>query len=158
MYLVTKTYGHERGLSACFRQRHADSHCKYLHGYALSFSFTFTTTCLDVRNWVIDFGALKNLEKRLKNAFDHKTIISPGDPHLSMFKALDRMDLIQLVIMMEVGCEAFAKHAFDLAVETIRTDVNLNRRNIEVVSVTCSEHGSNSATYINTIPPIKDNE
>ena len=38
---VTKTYGHDLGLSCCFRQWGASSHCRFLHGYALSFSFTF---------------------------------------------------------------------------------------------------------------------
>lgn len=31
----TKTYGHNIGLSAVFRQPHADSHCRFLHGYSL---------------------------------------------------------------------------------------------------------------------------
>ena len=32
----TKTYGHEEGLSCCFRQwRATHSHCRLLHGYAL---------------------------------------------------------------------------------------------------------------------------
>ena len=44
----TKTYGHEEGLSCCFRQwRATHSHCRLLHGYALSFRLTFASgvTC-----------------------------------------------------------------------------------------------------------------
>ena len=52
----TKTYGHDLGFSAAFRQWRADSHCKYIHGYALAFRFEFEADELDVRNWVVDFG------------------------------------------------------------------------------------------------------
>jgi 6-pyruvoyltetrahydropterin/6-carboxytetrahydropterin synthase len=41
LHFVKKTYGHELGLSACFRQHRAKSHCRFLHGYPLSFTFTF---------------------------------------------------------------------------------------------------------------------
>ena len=41
-YYSTKTYGHNIGLSAVFRQPNADhSHCHLLHGYSLQFKFTF---------------------------------------------------------------------------------------------------------------------
>ena len=47
-YYSTKTYGHNIGLSACFRQPHADhSHCRFLHGYSLQFKFTFEADELD---------------------------------------------------------------------------------------------------------------
>ena len=47
----TKTYGHNIGLSAVFRQPHADhSHCKFLHGYSLAFKFTFGCSDLDNKN------------------------------------------------------------------------------------------------------------
>ena len=40
-YYSTKTYGHNIGLSAVFRQPNADhSHCHFLHGYSLAFKFT----------------------------------------------------------------------------------------------------------------------
>ena len=36
-YYSTKTYGHNIGLSAVFRQPNADhSHCHLLHGYSLA--------------------------------------------------------------------------------------------------------------------------
>jgi hypothetical protein len=40
-YQVTKTYGHELGLSCVFRQHRANTHCKHLHGYALAFDIVF---------------------------------------------------------------------------------------------------------------------
>mgnify|MGYP001588063145 CR=1 FL=1 len=49
-YKSTKTYGHAIGLSAAFRQWRADSHCKYLHGYALAVKFVFEAGELDSRD------------------------------------------------------------------------------------------------------------
>ena len=74
MYQSGKTYGHEVGFSCAFRQHKAQSHCKFLHGYALSFKFIFEADELDARNWVVDFGSLKSLKGWLENTFDHKTI------------------------------------------------------------------------------------
>ena len=67
----TKTYGHNIGLSAVFRQPHADhSHCRFLHGYSLGFKFKFACNELDNKNWVVDFGGLKPLKKWLEDSFD----------------------------------------------------------------------------------------
>ena len=47
-YYSTKTYGHNIGLSAVFRQPNAEhSHCHLLHGYSLAFTFTFGCNELD---------------------------------------------------------------------------------------------------------------
>ena len=59
IYRSTKTYDHNEGLSCCFRQWRADSHCKLLHGYALAFKFVFATRALDARNCCYDFGGLR---------------------------------------------------------------------------------------------------
>ena len=72
-FFSSKKYGHERGLSAAFRQWRAVSHCRFMHGYSLEFEFVFGTHELDENNWVVDFGSLKNLEAWLRLNFDHKT-------------------------------------------------------------------------------------
>ena len=64
-------YGHDIGLSCAFRQPNADSHCKYIHGYSLSFNFVFTCLHLDENNWVVDFGSLKSLKNWLQETFDN---------------------------------------------------------------------------------------
>ena len=66
-YYSSKKYGHERGFSAEFRQWKADSHCKYMHGYSLEFEFEFGANELDEKNWVVDFGGLKELEFWLRS-------------------------------------------------------------------------------------------
>lgn len=145
-YRSTKTYGHELGLSATFRQWAASSHCNMLHGYALSFKFTFEADELDDRNWVMDFGGLSELKEKLKKVFDHKTIVAKDDPKLGAFQALEGMGIADLVILDGVGCELFAKKAYELGQETLEK-LELSSR-IRIVSVECAEHGANSAVYI----------
>ena len=40
-FLSGKTYTHSTGHSCAFRQWRADSHCKYVHGYAFRFKVWF---------------------------------------------------------------------------------------------------------------------
>lgn len=141
----TKTYGHNIGLSAVFRQPHADhSHCKYLHGYSLAFKFTFGCNELDNKNWAVDFGGLKPLKQWLEDTFDHKTVIDENDPYLNDFRILETKELCQITVLDGVGAEKFAYHAWKFADELIRAETN-NRCWCE--SVECSEHGANSAIY-----------
>ena len=91
-YYSTKTYGHNIGLSAVFRQPNADhSHCHLLHGYSLAFKFTFGCKDLDNKNWAVDFGGLKPLKKWLENSFDHKLVLDKNDPHMDKFKELEEI-------------------------------------------------------------------
>jgi 6-pyruvoyltetrahydropterin/6-carboxytetrahydropterin synthase len=144
-YLSTKTYGHELGLSAVFRQWRADSHCNQLHGYALSFKFTFEADELDDRNWVMDFGGLKPLKEMLTEWFDHKLLIAIDDPKLAELSKLDELGLANVAIVDGVGCEKFAELAFGLAERALQM-VNAHKR-VRVIEVECSEHGANSAIY-----------
>lgn len=143
---ITKTYGHNLGISACFRQWRAESHCRFLHGYPLSFSFTFRAQKLDDKGWVFDFGALKPLKERLIDQFDHKTLIARNDPELPVFVGMHERGLIDLRIMDEgVGCEAFAKYAHAMATSVLITGKAWPR--VDCTSVTVSEHDGNRATY-----------
>ena len=144
-YYSTKTYGHNIGLSAVFRQPNADhSHCHLLHGYSLAFKFTFGCKDLDNKNWAVDFGGLKPLKAWLEDNFDHKTAIDIADPHLEKFKELEALDLAEIRTFDGVGCEKFAKHAFDFADKLIREKTD---DRCFVDSVECMEHGANSAIY-----------
>lgn len=144
-YLSTKTYGHELGLSAVFRQWRATSHCNQLHGYALSFRFVFAATELDHRNWVVDFGGLKGLKLALQHHFDHKTVVANDDPMLEELLSLGRTGIADIVMVDAVGCEKFAELAASLATEELKA-LGIAER-VKVVEVECSEHGANSAIY-----------
>ena len=143
-YYSTKRYGHNIGLSACFRQPHATSHCRFLHGYSLAFKFVFGCKELDERNWVVDFGGLKPLKEWLEKNFDHKVVLTEKDPHLKTFKQLEVKGLAELNIVPAVGVESFARMAFEEADQLVKKMTN-NR--CWVVSAECAEHGANSAIY-----------
>lgn len=145
-FISTKTYSHNVGLSCCFRQwRAKDSHCKYLHGYALSVKFTFKGP-LDNRNWVYDFGDLKIVKTFLEDLFDHKTVIAADDPELEHFQELERLGLILLRIIPDVGCEKFAEYIFN-HVEKLIDDKTGNR--VTLYEVEVKEHDGNGAIYRN---------
>lgn len=149
MYTVTKTYGHELGLSACFRQHRAKSHCAQLHGYALSITLVFSSTFLNENNWVIDFGGLKPIKTWLVETFDHKLLVAKDDPELDHITGLAGLGLADVVVTDHVGCEAFAEliHAYvtDWLLKTHQRDCR--NRDLQLVSVTVREHGANAATY-----------
>lgn len=144
-YYSTKTYGHEEGLSCAFRQPLAKhSHCSLLHGYALSFSFKFGCEQLDDKNWVVDFGGLKELKQWLKNNFDHKITVSKDDEQIDRILKLQDEGLAEVVVMNGVGCEKFAEHAFHFANDLVSKQTN---GRCYCVSCEVREHGANSAIY-----------
>lgn len=143
MYQSTKFYDHTSGFSCAFRQWRATSHCKYIHGYALAFKFVFETDALDDCNWVVDFGGLHKLREELKHWFDHTTLVAVDDPESNLFKVMHELKLIQMRSMSSVGCEAFARFAYEVAVHFLR----YNFPNARVVSCEVSEHGANSAVF-----------
>jgi 6-pyruvoyltetrahydropterin/6-carboxytetrahydropterin synthase len=141
------------GYSACFRQWKADgTHCRFLHGYAVSFRVWFEGE-LDHRNWVFDFGGMKRAKTKIagmspKDYFayllDHTTIVAENDPYLEQFMQMDKDGIIQLRILPEVGCEKFAEHLFNTINEFlfIETDGRVRTTKVEVY-----EHERNSASY-----------
>lgn len=141
MYTSQKLFD---GFSATFRQWRANhSHCRFLHGYALSFLIIWECDSLDEKNWVVDFGGqyVKALKVELSKVFDHTTIIALDDPHFWKFENLGKEGIIQMVQMKDVGCEKFARFVFELASHT-----NQDKR-VRVQSVTCYENGRNAASY-----------
>lgn len=142
------------GLSTCFRQWKAESHCNKLHGYAIEFKITFIAENLDDKNWVKDFGFLKQplpeddcigeidtFHKWIKELFDHTTIVSWCDPEMDSFMKLEKSGVIDLFKMNGVGCESFAKRVFDFARKT------LEDHRVKIYSVECIENENNSAIY-----------
>jgi 6-pyruvoyltetrahydropterin/6-carboxytetrahydropterin synthase len=148
-FSITKKYGHNAGLSAVFRQwRAKDTHCRFMHGYALAVTLTFEGP-LDERNWVISFGELKPIKAFLEDLFDHKTVVAADDPEMLTFKNLEKMGLIQLRIIPDVGAEKFAEYIGHFVQEWLeeRDQVTHITHKTRLVSVTVAEHEGNSATY-----------
>jgi 6-pyruvoyltetrahydropterin/6-carboxytetrahydropterin synthase len=144
-YRSSKTYGHEIGLSAAFRQWRADSHCRYIHGYALSIHLEFEADELDARNWVVDFGSLKSLKGMLEDAFDHKLLVAEDDPEKDLLCSLAGMGVADVVVLPALGCEAFAHLIFEAAEIWLKDNGYAPR--VRMHHVTVREHGANSATY-----------
>lgn len=144
MFYSSKRYGHSEGFSCAFRQWRADSHCNKLHGYALAFKFVFASSTLDVRNWCVDFGGMKDLKQALRDAFDHKTVVAYDDPHIEWFRQGHALGTLDLVELPAVGCEKFAELAHSIAKHWLH-DQGLT--SISIVSVEVAEHEANYAGY-----------
>ena len=144
MYQSTKTYSNEVGLSCCFRQWRADSHCNKLHGYSLGFRFTFEAAKLDERNWVYDFGGCKWIKEYLQDQFDHKLVVAKDDPKL--VRILLIKELADINVMDDVGCEKFAEMVYNYVSSKIHEET---KGRVSLFSVECFEHGANSAIYQN---------
>jgi 6-pyruvoyltetrahydropterin/6-carboxytetrahydropterin synthase len=141
------------GYSTVFRQWKAEgTHCKFLHGYGVSFRVWFEGE-LDERNWVWDFGGMKRAKGTIDDMnpkawmdymFDHTTIIAEDDPGLNGFKTMNELGIIQLRILPAVGAEQFAKYIF----EKLNTFVQEETENrVKVVRVEFMEHNKNTAIY-----------
>ena len=144
-FLSTKTFGHDLGISCAFRQWKAESHCRFIHGYAFAFEFCFAAEELDVRNWVVDFGGLKGLKTILEDTFDHKTIVAEDDPQIDYFKQGKELGVLDLVIVPAGGCEKFAQMIFEVTEQWL-IDAGFAPR-CRLVSVQVREHGANSAIF-----------
>ena len=144
-YYSTKNYDHNEGLSCAFRQwRATHSHCRLIHGYALAVKFTFGCKKLDDRNWVQDFGGLKDIKKWLKHMFDHTLVVAKDDPEIERFKELEKNDIVDLRIIPAVGCEKFAEFIYDYVAKIIKDE---SQGRVWLDSVEVREHGANSAIY-----------
>ena len=142
------------GYSTCFRQWKAEgTHCKFLHGYAVSFRVWFEGD-LDERNWVFDFGGMKRAKHNIagkspKEFFawllDHTTVVAEDDPYLENFKQMNTDGIIKLRILPATGCERFAEYlskTINVFLEA-ETDGRVKATKVEVF-----EHERNSASYI----------
>jgi 6-pyruvoyltetrahydropterin/6-carboxytetrahydropterin synthase len=141
------------GYSTVFRQWRAEgTHCKFLHGYGVSFKVWFEGE-LDERNWVWDFGGMKrakgtidgmNPKAWMDHMFDHTTIIAEDDPRIELFKKMNKEDLIQLRIIPATGAEQFAKYLYEKLNTFIQEETNYR---VKVVQVEFREHEKNTAFY-----------
>jgi len=150
-FYSTKTYGNDRGLSCCFRQwKSTHSHCSLLHGYSIGVHITFECDSLDERNWVMDFGGLKEFKEWLEYMFDHTLILAEDDPELNTLKQLHSMGVADVRVVSGVGCERFAELAYNqlaLMLDDWRENGTLLNPTVRVKSVEVFEHAGNSAFY-----------
>lgn len=143
-WVSTKTYAHSEGLSCAFRQWRATSHCNLIHGYALQVELVFEADTLDARNWVQDFGGLKQIKQWLHDNFDHTLVVAEDDPMMAEFQRLNSLNLADVRVLPSVGCEKFSEIIFNHVNDYV-ADASGGR--VRVRSVEVREHGGNSARY-----------
>ena len=141
------------GFSTVFRQWKAEgTHCKFLHGYGVSFRVWFEGE-LDERNWVWDFGGMKRAKNTIdgKNPkewmdymFDHTTIVATDDPGIGGFRTMNELGIIQLRELEAVGAEQFAKYIYEKLNTFVQEETS---GRVSVVRVEFMEHNKNTAIY-----------
>ena len=141
------------GFSTVFRQHSAEgTHCRFLHGYGVSFKITFEGE-LDNRNWVWDFGGMKRAKNQIdemtpknwmNHMFDHTVILAEHDPELNFFRDMDEAGVLQLRVLPDVGAEKFAEYIFEKVNDFVLLET---RGRVRVKKVKFMEHKKNSATY-----------
>jgi len=141
------------GFSIVFRQWKAEeTHCKYLHGYGVSFKVWFEGE-LDEKNWVWDFGGMKRAKTKIDDMspkewmdymFDHTLIVAEDDPFVESFQSMGVHGAAQVRVIPAVGAEKFAEFVFNKLNEFVKTETE-NR--VKVIRVEFMEHGKNSAIY-----------
>ena len=127
-FISTKVFD---GYSTVFRQWKAETtHCKYLHGYGVSFKIWFEGE-LDERNWVWDFGGMK----RAKTTIDN---LMPKDWMDFMF------DHTQVRVVPAVGAERFAEFVFNKINTFVKAET---KGRVSVKKVEFRENNKNAAVY-----------
>ena len=141
------------GFSTVFRQWKAeDTHCRFLHGYGVSFKLWFEGQ-LDKRNWVWDFGGMKRAKGTIDGMspkawmdymFDHTFVVAEDDPFLESFKKMDEAGVAQIRVVPATGAERFAQYIYDKVNPFIMDETN---GRVRIAKVEFREHGKNSAIY-----------
>ena len=142
------------GFSCVFRQWKAEgTHCKYLHGYGVSFKVWFEGE-LDERNWVWDFGGMKRAKSTIDGMnpkawmdymFDHTFIVAEDDPFLESFQRMEDAGVAQVRVVPATGAERFAEYVYQKLNTFVQEETE---GRVKVVKVEFMEHGKNSAIYV----------
>ena len=108
IHRATKTYGHDLGLSVAFRQWRADSHCRYLHGYAIGGAADVRS----IRTRRTRMGdRLRRPEAGQSDVTKHFRPRAAGRRGRSAARVVPRgaaRDIAQVFVVSRTGCEAFA--------------------------------------------------
>jgi 6-pyruvoyltetrahydropterin/6-carboxytetrahydropterin synthase len=136
-----------------FRQWKAETtHCKYIHGYGVSFKVWFEGD-LDERNWVWDFGGMKRTKGTIDGMspkdwmdymFDHTFIVAEDDPFKESFLKMNEAGAAQIRVIPATGAEKFAEYIYNKLNPFIKEET---QGRVKVVQVEFREHGKNTAIF-----------
>lgn len=147
MYRSTKSY---HFLPCAHRQWRDKGDCRFVHGYDRSVHIVFQCKELDDKNWVMDFGGLRDFKAWLDDLFDHTLLINEDDPEMEFFKEMERRELCKLRVLPNIGMEGSSKYIFDYLEKWLAKETN---GRVEVYSVECRENDKNSAVYYRDSKP-----
>ena len=116
-HTCSKTFS---GYPCSHRQWRHPGHCRFVHGYSRSFTVWYRAQRLDQHGFVVDFSSLKELERRLRDQFDHTFLANADDPLLDTWRALHDQGALDLRVMDNVGMEASAELVWRWANELVR--------------------------------------
>tara|TARA_B110000483_G_C18034266_1_gene480012 strand:+ start:429 stop:899 length:471 start_codon:yes stop_codon:yes gene_type:complete len=141
------------GFSTVFRQWKAkDTHCRFFHGYGVSFKVTFEGELDDI-NWVWDFGGMKRAKTLIDGMqpkawmdymFDHTMVIAEDDPFIESLKLMDNAGAAQVRVIEAVGAEKFAEFIYHKLNEFVIEETD---GRVKITQVEFMEHSKNSAIY-----------
>lgn len=141
MVTITKRYD---DYPAAHRQHKHNGHCRFIHGHNWSFEITFAAEELDENGFVVDFGGLYWVKEFLTKNFDHTLLLNGDDPELDRIRR-EFSDLMQVVLVINCGCEGIARMLYKWLNVEIRRHEYPNKPRI--TKVTVFEDSKNSATY-----------
>ena len=135
-------------ISVGHRQWRDDGHCAWVHGYGRYIQFTFEGD-LDERQWVMDFGDLKDIKQWLEEQWDHRVMIASDDPQLDKLKEMHDLNIMNINVMdvekgWGPGIEASCKFVYDHGQPIITQKTN---GRVKITKVEIWEHERNSAVY-----------
>jgi 6-pyruvoyltetrahydropterin/6-carboxytetrahydropterin synthase len=119
-----------------------------VHGYGRYIQFTFEGK-LDERQWVMDFGDLKDVKAWIEKEWDHRVLIASDDPHLEKLKQMHDLGIMNINVLDVTkgwgpGIEASCKHIYDNVANLIHVKTD---GRVKIVKVEIWEHERNSAVY-----------
>ena len=135
-------------ISVGHRQWRDDGHCRFVHGYGRYVQFTFSGE-LDHRQWVMDFGDLKDIKKWIEQQWDHRLLLASDVPHLEDFKKMHELGTMNINVMdveqgWGPGIEASCKFVYDNVQPIIAEKTN---GRVQITKIEIWEHDLNSAIY-----------
>lgn len=144
-YHSSKKFG---PISVAHRQWRAESHCRFIHGYGRSVELTFECAELDHHGWVMDFGNLKSIKKRIEQEWDHRLLVASDDPKLNLLRAMHQEGLVDLNVLdvysgHNPGIEGSCTHLYDILNPMVK---KLTDQRVRISKVQIWEHENNSAT------------
>ena len=135
-------------ISVGHRQWRDDGHCAWVHGYGRYVQFTFEGE-LDERQWVMDFGDLKDVKQWLEQQWDHRLLLASDDPHLEDFQHMHGLGTMNINVMdvnkgWGPGIEGSCKFVYDYVMPLIHSKTG---GRVRLIKVEIWEHERNSAVY-----------